>query len=249
MTPAEEDEIEAELKKNETTASITSTIMLKIPAENMSVLKEDFMESKIGLNMNAFLIAVTSAMNMGDDTKALLIMVADLIDFFDLVDINGDGYMEWEEFVMFILDAVVKEPEIIQDERFDIVETRVVQSASVRDSIVCSIMVPSLGKLITGVGPIIQIYGTDDKIKPSNTHLIYKFPIIGANNNENTMKGGKHLTIVHMQYLEGQEVLAVLRSDMYIEFFKFQSRSNYSVSEFFENVIYYSLFIILLLFI
>mgnify|MGYP003384914407 CR=1 FL=1 len=231
MTSTAEDEREAEeMKKNETTSSITSTIMLKIPAENMSVLREDFMESKIGLNMNAFLVAVISAMNMGDDTDAMLTMVADLIDFFNLVDINGDGYMEWEEFVMFILDAVVKEPETMEDERFDYKETRVVQSAAVRDSIVCAIIVPSLGKYIMGVGPIIQIYGADDKIKPSNTHLIYKFPIMGANNNETTMKGGKHLTIVHMQYLEGQEVLAVLRSDMYIEFFKFLSRSNYSVS-------------------
>jgi WD40 repeat protein len=215
-----------EEKQIESTASITSTIMLKIPPENMSVLREDFLESSVGLDMNEFLVAVISAMNI-EDKYEMLLMVADLIDFFHLVDINGDGFMEWEEFVMFILDAVVKEPEKLKDERFDFKETRVVQSAAVRDSIVCAVMVPSLGKYIMGVGPIIQMFGADDKLQPSNTHLVYKFPIMGAGVDPNT-KGGKHLTIVHMQYLEGQDVLAVLRSDMYIEFFKFLSRSNYS---------------------
>jgi len=225
MDPVEEDDGE----KIESTASITSAIMLKIPAENMSVLREDFLACRGGLDLPDFLVAVLSAMHLGDaESLEMLLMVADLIDFFHLVDINGDAYMEWEEFVMFILDAVVKEPEEVKAERFIFTETRLVQSAAVRDSIVSAVMVPALGKVVMGVGPGVQMFGADDKVKPSNTHLAHEFPIKGAVVNGPKPPGGRHLTIVHMQYLPGQDILAVLRSDMYIEFFKFLSRSNYS---------------------
>ena len=164
--------------KTETTASISSSIMLKIPAENMSMLRQDFQETYNGLELDDFLISVITAMNIEDEYEMML-MVADLIDFFHLVDVNGDKKMQWEEFVMFILDAVVKEPAKLDDEKFLFMETRLVQSAAVRNPIRSAIMVKSLGKFIMGVGGVVQIYGVDDKVKPSNTHLVYQFPIIG----------------------------------------------------------------------
>ena len=222
----DEDMVEPPRQQSESAASISSSIMLKIPPENMSLLREDFLASKCGLSVEEFLTAAIGAMKLRK--QEIKSMTADLVDFFDLVDINGDGFMEWEEFVMFLLDAVVEREGGRKEEEFQFLDTRVVQSAAIRDTIECVKMIPALGKVIMGVGSMIHMFGADEKSLPSNTVPVYKFPILSSSNKPD-LPGAKHLTILHMEYLEGQDVLAVLRSDMYIEFFKFLSRSNYSM--------------------
>eukprot|EP01035_Chromulina_nebulosa_P023061 gene23061-29882_t len=44
-----------------------------------------------------------------DNENALIAVVPDLVDFFNQVDINGDGHMEWSEFVMFVIEQVALE--------------------------------------------------------------------------------------------------------------------------------------------
>jgi hypothetical protein len=85
--------------QHETSASVSSSIMLKVPTYNLNALRADFEEEEDGLDMEQFLHAFTKNMVLESDTE-LLNIVPDLIDFFNLVDINGDASMQWTEFVM-----------------------------------------------------------------------------------------------------------------------------------------------------
>lgn len=59
-------------------------------------------------SLTEFVHVMTSLLNMDhlmtDDQFA-----ANLIEFFDQVDINGDGSMEWEEFTSFIVEMGMSE--------------------------------------------------------------------------------------------------------------------------------------------
>lgn len=76
------------LKEKESFASVTSSIMMKIPTDNLGSLKAIFQQKVDGLPLPKFLVAVVSQMEL-DDVNEMLLMVADLIDFFHQVDING----------------------------------------------------------------------------------------------------------------------------------------------------------------
>lgn len=38
-----------------------------------------------------------------ESDQELIDITPDLVDFFNLVDVNGDGEMQWSEFVMFVI--------------------------------------------------------------------------------------------------------------------------------------------------
>jgi WD40 repeat protein len=219
-------------QKTESFASVSSAIMMKIPTNNLTSLRSCFEQSSngSGLGLDDFLVAVISNMELLDYSEMML-MVADLIDFFHLVDINGDGSMEWEEFVMFILDCVVQEKFKKKDELLRYISTRHVQPAAIRNPIISSMTVPALGKYLMGVGLQIQIYGPDERCLPSKTSLIYTINLNGADKPLNQyLPGEKLITVLDMAFLDtnNMDILCVLRSDMSLEFIKFLSRSNYS---------------------
>ena len=98
----------------ESSANVSSAIMLKVPTYNLASLREDFereaadpTEEREGLDIEQFLRAFTRNMELESD-RELLEIVPDLVDFFNLVDINGDGEMQWSEFVMFVIEQVVQ---------------------------------------------------------------------------------------------------------------------------------------------
>lgn len=214
--------------KKESFASVSSAIMMKIPTDNLGILRSQFQKVPGGLPINLFIEAVVSQMDLADINE-LMLMVADLIDFFHQVDINGDGFMEWEEFVMFTLDSVTT---VHHQQKFETLAkplTKLVQPPAVRNPIYKSLMVPCLGKIILGVGYDIQLYAPNE-YSNAYTHLAYTLHMRGYDKNATMSKSSEGLlSVLDMDYLEEEDVLCVLRSDMHVEFFKFLSRSNYSL--------------------
>ena len=81
-----------------------SEIMMSLDSEKLEALRRAFEQNDDeGLSLAEFVHVMTSIMgkeiSMREDVFA-----ANLIEFFDQVDINGDGSMEWEEFTSFIVE-------------------------------------------------------------------------------------------------------------------------------------------------
>lgn len=214
-------------EKVENSATMSSSIMMKLPTDNLGPLRSRFQESAEGLPLPEFLEAVVKNMELTAESDVLSV-TADLIDFFHLVDINGDGFMEWEEFVMFILDAVVKEEEEAIAEKVVPHGIRQIQPAAVRIPVKSAHFIPSLNKLLVGVGQSIQIYTVNDKA-PELTSLVYVVHLEGSDKLETTvLPGEKPFTVFDLAFCTELAILCVLRSDLKLEFIRFMSLANYS---------------------
>lgn len=79
------------------------SIMMRLNAEQLIDLKEEFLQKEDGLDLEQFVKAMLRHLVWQDDTVVEL--VRDLIELFAQVDVNGDESMEWEEFTGFIVEA------------------------------------------------------------------------------------------------------------------------------------------------
>jgi hypothetical protein len=50
-----------------------------------------------------------------DSEEQLLQTIPELVDLFEVIDINGDGGLEWKEFVSFLIDQVIEFSNILLD--------------------------------------------------------------------------------------------------------------------------------------
>ena len=89
-------------RKQGNSMNVSSIIMYKIPTSSLGELRKKFEDSGIGLDLVEFLSAMVETMDLNNQQE-LLQIIPDLVDFFKSVDINGDGRMEWSEFVMFVM--------------------------------------------------------------------------------------------------------------------------------------------------
>ena len=134
----------------DSTANVSSTIMLKVPTANLAPLREVFESGVGGLNLRQFLKAFISNMNLENDEE-LMQIIPDLVDFFNLVDINGDEHMEWSEFVMFVIEQVLKGTTTTICEKFESVYKHSLQATNSRKNVKCSKYIPELNKIIVGM--------------------------------------------------------------------------------------------------
>lgn len=114
--------------------NVASAVMMKVPTYRLEIIKKCFENEggAEGIDLLQFLEIFTRNMNIAD-SKALLNIVPDLLDFSNLVDINGDGKMEWSEFVMFVIEQVVQYIDTTQTEIFQFVDSQGIQATSSRD--------------------------------------------------------------------------------------------------------------------
>lgn len=161
------------------------------------------------------------------------------LDFFDLVDIDGDGFMEWSEFVMFVIELVVKDECSYLLEELELVARHTIQPAGSQSVVQCCKYIPALNKICLGVGHELQIF---DAVENSSTWLsegvkmkLKRKPAVNiySSNNSHKQQGrtlnvDEDVEISDLLYIESRDVLAVLRTDLCIEFFKFTSRTKAS---------------------
>lgn len=146
----------------EAAANVSSAIMFKIATKSLNALRGEFDKVPEGLHLIEFLQAFVKNMELEEDEEELLRVVPDLLDFFKSVDINGDGKMEWSEFVAFVIESVVSSDPPVT-EKFVNVNRHTVQAPGLRATVRCSRMMPEFRCLFVGVGAQIVIYETDDQ--------------------------------------------------------------------------------------
>ncbi|GMH60714.1 hypothetical protein TL16_g03109 [Triparma laevis f. inornata] len=84
-------------------------IMMSLNNEKIATLRKAFEQNDDdGLSLAEFVHVMTSILDMGHLMTADQ-FAANLIEFFDQVDINGDGAMEWDEFTSFIVEMGMNE--------------------------------------------------------------------------------------------------------------------------------------------
>ena len=225
--------IDEEDLKDESASQISSNIMMKVPTIHLGELREIFESEERGLNLVQFLRGFARCMELDND-YALLKTIPDLIDFFNLVDVNGDGHMEWTEFVMFLIEQVVHSSHTLKIyETFKYIGDKIIQPTANRKPTQSSIYIKDFNKLFVGCNSEIQIYTADDKSKNWLTKsLIMPLQpksISGKKNKEDEVKSTSDepkipIDVVDLQYHGVKDILCVLRSDLCIEFYKFMSR-------------------------
>jgi hypothetical protein len=214
----------------------TAAVMLKVPASRLVDLREAFEEEENGLDIIQFLESFTNNMDL-DDEKALLKILPDLVDFFELVDINGDAHMEWSEFVMFVIEQVVQEMSFAVVEKLEIVDHQFVQPTSSRLVVVSCKYIHEFQRLFIGVNNEIQLFGIDELsscwITTGFTYkLIDRDAVCNSKKaleerNGTRLKPGEKKVIdaIDMVYLGSKDILFVLRSDLSVDFLRFMSRT------------------------
>jgi hypothetical protein len=222
--------------------------MFKLPTTALPLLRDQFLKQENGLNLVDFIISFIKLMRL-QSTHELLRTVPDLIDFFDLVDINGDGGIDWSEFVMFVIDQVVTDKYSNIYEQLTLVSSRAIQPTANRQPIKCCKVIPELKRMLVGCGSEIQIYGSDDR-SPTWMSDCERIPLI-SKINEITKRNSvsvlatvdvkreemgafalngsfEKIDFLDLAYLPSRDILFVLRSDMCLEFFRLQSRTKFT---------------------
>jgi hypothetical protein len=209
-------------KKVENFASVSSSIMLKLPTRNLGSLRTAFLAKPGGLDLTEFLEAVINNMEL-PDVSNMMLMISDLTDFFQLVDINGDGAMEWEEFVMFILDAVVPDRDGGLQEVFEAAGSTLLQPPSSREVVHVAKMLPDIGKLVVCLGSTLQFYEPSERA-PSLSALVHSFRVPDSHDSG----GGDAPTsiIIDVTYVASQELVCVVKDNLSASFFKLRAPTN-----------------------
>jgi hypothetical protein len=80
-------------------------VMMRLPAERLPVLQALFAERPHGLSLHQFVSAMLLHLDKDDTEDGKTALIADLIELFKQVDVNGDGHMDWDEFTAFVIEA------------------------------------------------------------------------------------------------------------------------------------------------
>ena len=216
----------------ESASLVSSTIMLKVPTSQLLALRKEFEDAgNEGVNMVQFLLAFVKHMSL-DSTQSLLKIVPDLVDFFNLVDVNGDGHMEWSEFVMFVIEQVVQDTTVEICEKFSLVNEMAIQESASRTNVTACKYIKDFNKLFVGIDGKLSIFSPNPRV-PTWLDLNLSIPMKTrmGKNPEAVMASGKvmdlklTMNVIDMVFVESKELLCVLRSDLRIDFFRFMSRS------------------------
>lgn len=139
----------------------STAIMLRLPTDRLHFLRNDFEAISEGLNIDNFLSVMVEHMQFEEESEVIQ-CIPSLIDFFRDVDINGDGHMDWGEFVQFVISGVVRE-KIINSERIHHFNTAAIQPPASRLTVKCCKIIVPLRRIFVCIGPEILVYGIDEK--------------------------------------------------------------------------------------
>jgi hypothetical protein len=175
------------------------------------------------------------------------------VDFFRDVDINGDGHMDWGEFVQFVIAGVVREKHQNSERIAHHLDVAIQPPAS-RQTARCCKVIPELRRMFVAVGDELLVYGVDDK-SPTMLTSVYRLKMqtnfaykhaakAQAKGGTDAALGGEHtgggaaaaandpgaegVQAIDFTYIASKDILLILRSDLSIEFMRFMSRSKMS---------------------
>ena len=221
--------------------SPVSSVLLRVGNNDLPKLRDYFLAQNGGITLVQFLLIFVKFMGI-TSMADLYQTVPELLFFFDLVDINGDGAMDFSEFVMFVIDEVTEQRIPSVSEKLKLVTKRHIQNAANAVYIRCCRRIPEIKAIVVGTGSDFQIY-LEDPDSPTHLKLACRYQLRprsyskGNNHSRTTSNdvGGvssgslmvtKAPEVVDIMYIPSRDCFFVLRSDMCIEFVKLQSRSN-----------------------
>ena len=149
----------------------SAAIMLRLPTDRLQYLRADFESEEDGLDLDKFLSVMIEHMEFEDESEVVK-AIPSLIDFFRDVDINGDGCMDWGEFVQFVIAGVVREKNVCS-ERLNVHVDVAIQPPASRQTAKCCKVIPELRRMCVCIGEEIQVYGIDEK-SPTLLTAVYK---------------------------------------------------------------------------
>ena len=221
---------EEEGDNDERFSNVSSAIMLNLPTSELPGLRTRFEAEESGLRLHEYLQAIVPCMNLRNYAH-LVRTVADLVDFFMLVDINGDGFMEWDEFTTFIIDQVVGDRDFAVHEKLFSVGHSLIQSTSTRFVARTNLYIPSFSKIFVGVGQTVQLYGPDHT-EQTWTNKAFEFDL--ADRGRGTSEEDP-ISVLDMAFVSSKDMLIISRSDFCFELIEFLSRTTLK-DEMMENV-------------
>ena len=84
--------------------------MMMLDTGKVKLLREQFESMEDGLNLHEFVLSLMKFIEANPADPSMILdeeeMCADLIELFEIIDVNGDGRMAWDEFTSYIVDAV-----------------------------------------------------------------------------------------------------------------------------------------------
>ena len=147
--------------------------------------------------------------------------------------------MQWSEFVMFVIELVVKEEIGSILEELELVNRHPIQPPGSQSVVTCCKYIPELNKICLGVGNELQLYdGVENsstwlsegaRLKLKRKPLINEFNPNSASHYTSTRSSSDKkelvLSISDLIFIDSKDIMAVLRTDLCIEFFRFTSRT------------------------
>jgi hypothetical protein len=79
--------------------------MSMLSQENMEILEKEFELYPKGLELPTFIYLMKKLYSPENEISKYY-FVSDLIKFFQAIDINGDGHLEWSEFTEYIIENI-----------------------------------------------------------------------------------------------------------------------------------------------
>ena len=85
-------------------------IMMMLDTGKVKLLREQFESTDDGLNLHEFVLSLMKFIEANPADSSIMLdeeeVCADLIELFEIIDVNGDGRMAWDEFTSYIVEAV-----------------------------------------------------------------------------------------------------------------------------------------------
>ena len=199
---------------------IVNSIMSRIPVHRLKLLRQEMERSSRGLELEPFIAAAVRNMDLDSDEQVLR-TVPELVDLFQVIDVNGDGSLEWKELVSFLISQVVSIGRLQTPAEALAAVSHNATPESFEDVQCCKVF---FGKLFVASRDRVHIYSLDPGASTWISELSARIAVDG----EEAFEGGvrqEQVAVLDLAFLEAEDVLLILRSDRYLHALRFTTRT------------------------
>mmetsp|Transcript_5933 Transcript_5933/g.11892 ORF Transcript_5933/g.11892 Transcript_5933/m.11892 type:complete len:1682 (-) Transcript_5933:15-5060(-) len=264
-------------------SSIVAATMMRLPADQLAKLRDDFVSRPGGLTMNQFVSVMLkysekqatlareaterlgrlgtpspkskrgkpSSLVVGTSSSPaspspapppphLISTVADLVELFHQIDVNGDDSMEWDEFTGFIINmAMASTADFHFHDHWKVrpvVEVNEKTASADRCRVPCVRWIPEIQRILVAAGPMVQVFdpynrGVGDKLAGALGGMQLCGKIFPHDCEEDfaykrrMMRGEDKVSCIQAIFLPSLDLVCILSSDLRINFHKAINRN------------------------
>ena len=199
---------------------IVNSIMSRIPVHRLKSLRQEMERSSRGLELEAFIAAAVRNMDLESEEQVLR-TVPELVDLFQVIDVNGDGSLEWKELVSFLISQVVSIGRSQPPAESLAAVSHNATPESFEDVQCCKVF---FGKLFVACRDRVHIYSLDPGASTWVSELSAHITIDGSEAFEGGVRQ-EEVSVLDLAFVETEDVLLILRSDRYLHALRFTTRT------------------------